>query len=141
MESPFIVLYRAVRGRLTSTPEAWGQRVYHDLAPAEAQTPYVVFSTASARERNRLRKRDAEFVVLVRVVSDALDEGLVMAERTAALLNDAGDQDIANGDLFAGSDWRILTITQERMVQYVEMVNAKRLHHCAAEYRVVMEAI
>ena len=80
-------------------------------------------------------------ILLVKAIGDDLTQALTLAERVTALLNDAGDQDISDGDVYAGTDWRITTITLEQMVQFNEMVDGVRIYHAGGQYRIRMEGI
>lgn len=138
VEHPLAAVYRAIRQRLTGTDEIWGERVHYDIAPAGTARPHVVFNVQSAAEENRLRKRDALVVMQVKVISTNLAEALTAAARVAALLNDAGEQD-SSAPVWAGSDWHILTITLERMVQFSEFIDGVQVYHAGGLYRIRME--
>lgn len=136
-EHPIAVVLRAVRGRLTEggAAEMWGQRVFHGVAPAGTARPFVVFTVQDAREVNAARVQDAVIALLVKVISSELEESLRGAQRLAALLNDAGDQDANGTGLAAAGGWRMTTVTQERLIQYAELVSGSSVFHAGGVFR------
>lgn len=139
-EHPLTVVLRAVRGRLTAQPEVWAQRVYFELAPPDAARPLVLYSVQDAREVNLSRRQDAAILLLIKAVADDLAGALIGAQRIAALLNDAGDQDANGTTLAASGGWRMTTVTQERHVQYSELVDGNRVYHAGGVYRFIMDS-
>lgn len=131
---PLEAVLRAVRGRLTTGDELWGNRAYYALAPTGTRRPFVVFSVQEARELNENRAPDALVLLLVKVISVDLEEGLRGAYRIAALLNDAGDQD-GYTPLGSSGGWRITTVTQERMIEYSELIAGTNVFHVGNMYR------
>ena len=141
-EHALAALYRAIVARLKAGG-AWGNRVYPTAAKAGTEYPFVVYFLHGGGERNAIRGRDAEIVVVVKVVSDNMGEALQCAYDIDALLNDAGLQDDATDHLEpgGGSEWKILTVTGEEHIQYTEMfANATPVYHAGGRYRIVMEA-
>lgn len=139
-QHPLAVALRAVHGRLTAQPEVWEQRVYFELAPAGAARPLVLYSGLDAREVNLSRRQDAAILLLVKAVADDLGDALAGAQRIAALLNDVGDQDANGTALAAAGGWRITTVTQERHVQFSELVDGNRVYHAGGVYRLIMDS-
>jgi hypothetical protein len=143
-ETATAALFRALRSQLMASGQLWGARVYANLAPAGKKTyPYVIYSHVAGGERNRIKARDAELVLLVKVISDSLAEALSAAAQVEALLNDQGNQDAASHPLVPGSssEWSVLTATAEVAVIYQEMfANAQPVYHVGSQYRFVMEA-
>lgn len=139
MEAALQALYRAIYARLSRPGALWGSRVYADLASANAQRPYVVFFWAGGGEANTRRHADAELLLTVKIISERQAEAFQGVGRLAELLNDAGVYDSAD-PLDGGPDWVICTMTQERAVHLVELVDGARVYHEGFQLRVVMEA-
>lgn len=133
-EHPIAVVLRAVRARLTAAPEVWGARVYEGLAPLGTPRPLVIMAVQDAREINDVRRPDALITLSVKVVATPLAAALEGAQRIAALLNDAGDQDSSSA-LTSGDVWRITTVTLERTIHINEMIDGQSVHHAAAVLR------
>lgn len=141
-ETALAAAYRALGARLSSASEMWETRAYADAAPASAEYPYVVYVWAGGGERNRLKKRDAELVFIVQAISDSMAEAFAAAARIETLLNDKGEQDDATDHLHGGTEWAILTSTQNETFHVREMADgAKPIFHDGARYRLVMEVI
>ena len=141
-ESAQYAARRAVQQRLAGAG-AWGTRVRQDRGLSSWEFPYVVHVFSGGGERNRmLAHSDPELVLLVKAVSDIAAEASAAAAAIAALLDDSGLQDDADDYLYGGSQWHILSITQEDYITYSEYVSETRtLFHEGARYRFVMEAI
>lgn len=133
-------LYRAVRQRLTATPELWEGRVYADFAPAGTPKPYLLFFFAGGGEMNTVRARDAALLLNVKVVADSFALASQGAARIDALLNDSGVYDSAS-PLAGGTDWHILTVTGGLHLHVVEPVDGRQVFHEGGQYRVVMETV
>lgn len=131
-------LYAALKTRLRSDSEPWGQKAFADLAKAEATKPYVVYALGGGGELNDVVREDGEFVVLVKCVAETQLAAFAGAARIKTLLNDA-DRSKA-GALDGGTDWYILTSTQERVIHAVETESGRQYYHSGAYYRFRMEA-
>jgi hypothetical protein len=132
--------YRAIQTRLTANTNnpVWNERAYPDLAPASAARPFAVFFWSGGGEANRRRVQDADLLITIKVVADSLAEAFAGAERLSALLNDADAGSALALD--GGASWDIVSVTQERAVHLVEMVDAQQVYHAGAVFRVRMEA-
>ncbi len=140
-ETASAALMLAVKNRLAIPGQPWGARVYPYDAPAKTAYPYVVIIPSGGGERNRQRARDAEIVVVVKVVSDKLGEAFAAASAVDSLLNDHGAQDSSDALTMGSSEWAILTVTGEEAISYLEKVaGAAPVYHTGARYRIVMEA-
>jgi len=134
--------YRAIRARLGAGGEPWGARVYGDVIPAGAEWPVVTYFWSGGGERYTRRTPDANLVITVKAISESQAEAFTLAGRIAALLNDSGEADYRNDALTAGSEWRILSVSQEDAVHLVEMwAGAQPLYHEGARYRFIMEEV
>lgn len=139
MSDAVATLYKSVRTALNGN-SIWASRLYADEAPATAQRPYVVYFVQGGGELNAVRQNDAGYILHVRVVSD----NPVVAQNGRAelsrLLNNSGLQD--GGAITGDSDWAILTITQETIVDIREaFANAVPIFHKGHQFRVHMEEI
>lgn len=131
-------LYKALQTRLNSSGDVWGPRVYADVAPAGTTRPYVVYAMAAGGEINTRRKRDAEFVIMVRAITESAAQAFSAADRISALLNDA---DYGSGlELSGGADWTILHTLQEQSLYRLELVDGTWIYHSGYRFRVKMEA-
>jgi hypothetical protein len=139
-EHALAALYRAVFQRLTGPGERWGNRVFPDMASAKAAYPYVVFFWQGGGERNAVKEQDADLVLVVKCISDGLAEAFDCAARISELLNDSGEQDDSADYLNGGTDWNILTSTQEETFHLPEMFEGVApIYHEGARYRFIME--
>jgi hypothetical protein len=117
-----------------------GYAVYADIAPAGIARPYLVFFVAAGGESNRRRVRDAEFVVTVKCVSNDGASAYTGAAYIETMLNDHGSQDTTPLSA-TNEDWDVTTITQDRVIDQVEMYEqAAPVYHAGHQYQVVMEA-
>ena len=139
-ESALAAAYRAIRTRLTANTnnELWNERAYPDLAPASAARPFAVFFWSGGGEANRRRAQDAELRITVKVIADSLAEAFTGANRLSSLLNDADLGSVSPLD--GGASWDILSVTQERAVHLVEMVDGQAIYHAGAVFRIKLEA-
>ena len=134
-------LLLAVKNRLNIPGQPWGARVYPYQAPAKTPYPYVVIIPSGGGERNQQKARDAEIVMVVKVVSDKLGEAFAAASAVDGLLNDHGAQETSDALSTGSSEWSILTATGEEAISYLEMfANVTPVYHAGARYRFVMEA-
>lgn len=134
-------VYKALETRLSDSGEPWGSHAYMAQAHENAPYPYVVYFWAGGGEANRRRHQDAELVIIVKAVSDNAGEAFDCAARIAELLNDHGTQDNAADYVYGGSEWEIMTVTQEETLHlHEQFANTKALTHAGARYRFVMEA-
>lgn len=136
MEDALGALYKTLRATLTATTEVWGTRAYAKLAPAGAAFPYVVFDYAAGGELNQSVAPDAEFVIFVKgLAKEDAATAYAMAARFEALFNDKD-----GGALSAGTDWTIISITQEQRIDLLEQVDGAQIFHAGHRYRVRMES-
>jgi hypothetical protein len=122
-------LFRAVVDRLGTTPDqVWDNRVFKDIAPPDADRPYVIYALAGGGEFNERRRRpDAELTLIVKVVAESFSVSLTGGYQLSVLLNDAGSQDGATTPLSTGSSWIITTTTQDRAIDLTEDVDGALL--------------
>lgn len=138
MEPALAAIYRALETRLNNTGEPWSG-AYADNVPAGKPRPYIVYFLSGGGEVNRNRTQDAEVVMTVKALANSLSTAFECAARLSELLNDSGTQDSAD-PLEGGSDWEILTVSQERAIHLIETSDGKRIYHEGFQLRVVMEA-
>lgn len=137
-EAALAALYRAVKTRLVAvTTHVWATRAYPDLAPANTARPYAIYAWAGGGELNAIVAQDAEIVLTVKVVAETLATAFTGAGEISALLNDVRLTGALALD--GGSDWDILTCTQEQAVHLVENVDGVWLYHEGHRFRVRME--
>lgn len=131
-------LYKALQTRLNSSGDVWGTRVYADVAPAGTARPYVVYAMAAGGEINTRIKQDAEYVIMVRSITESAAQAFSAAARISALLNDA---DYGSAlQLSGGADWYILHTLQEQNIYRVELVDGTWVYHSGYRFRIRMEA-
>jgi hypothetical protein len=141
MTDALAALYGSIRTTLSTANEAWGNsgtnsRAYADLAPAGVSRPYVIYSLAGGGELNAVVRQDAEFVVVIKIITEEeLATAMTAANRISALFND-----VDGGALSTAAGWTIIHIKQEQRVHYTEMVEGKRLYHTGHRFRFRMEA-
>lgn len=140
-EVALAALFRAVDTRARVAPAPWGQRVF--LSPARKGTPYpyLVYQKQAGGERNDVRARDAEFVVLIKVIDDSLAGAFGGAAVISERFNDAGLFDRTASPLDGGAVWVIQTTTEETNVFYTEQIDGQTVYHSGAQFRVRMEAV
>lgn len=141
-EFAYSALAKALRARIAgSGGELWGQRVYPEQAPSGAAMPYAIYSLNAGGDTNLRKRDDAEYMVMVKIVSTNMNEAMTGAGRISALLNNAGIQDNATTGMTAGSDWSILTTDVDQSIQYIENVdNVSQFYHAGHMIRIQMEA-
>lgn len=132
-------LYTSVYNALAGDP-LWANRVYPEMVPAQIVRPYVVFFINTGRERNDLKRNDAQFTMTVKCVSLQMAEAMDGADRIAALMNNKGSQD--GGTITGDASWVVTTIQQMRVIQQVERIdNDKPLYHSGHMFDIMMEAL
>lgn len=125
-----------VRGQLAGQ----GYAVYTDIAPAEAEYPFIVISIVSGGEENFSRTPDARFTVQARCVADHATVAFHGARMIAHRLNDHGRSGRFALDV-THPDWIITTISQGLNVSMVEQFESARwIYHKGSQYEIVMEA-
>jgi hypothetical protein len=134
-------LYKAVRRRMVA---ANVPKIYLGQAPAKETRPYYVFAILSGGEANLIKAKDAEYTLMIKCVSDKIDEALAGSALIAEWFNDSGilDADNANGQWDGGDVWDILTVTQGLIVSVIENVQgATQIYHEGHQFRVRMEGV
>lgn len=140
--------YNAIYTRLHNATLA-GVKAYPDIADDEADYPYIVYFWSGGGERNSNRKRDANLVIGVKVVTLDLHQAFTGAGQVADLLNDQGTQDVVaatgayvSDPLNGGANWHITTSTQEDVFHFTELIEQdnETVYHNGAYYRFIMEA-
>lgn len=139
-EEALAALYRAVNSRLAAAGNIWGTKVQADWMTADVARPYVVFTWAAGGSRNRLRKRDADLVLLVQCIADNGADALLGSHQIAEALDDQGSQDDTTTPLDAGSHWVITTSTQEEKAHRAALENAADYFASGHYYRFIMES-
>lgn len=114
MESPIGATYRAIRDKLISTPEVWGNKVYPDRAAATATKPYVVVFELDGRIRNIVKSPSARFVIGVKGVANSFEEATSIAGRILELLDGA--------ELYGGPDWKVTLVSAGQAIHFQEAV-------------------
>lgn len=137
-ETALASLFRAVAARAAENGAPWGKRVFLDLAPRGTAMPYLVFQMQAGGERNAVRARDAEFVIVIKALDTSLPGALGCAAVIEERFNDAGEYD-RTAALDGGTEWAILTSTQEGTFHLMELVDGQPIYHDGARYRVRME--
>lgn len=159
VEPALLAVFRAVRRKLTATPELWDKRVHTNRPPGKPETwvrPYVVLSDSGGQELNTVRSTDAEVLLDVWSIADSEEQALQMFGRVNALLNDQGSQDInpagattyLDTTLSAGVSmgtavWRILTCTLEQYLHDIQDIEggAKQIYLRGGRYRIRLEQV
>jgi len=135
-------LYKAVDARLEAAGANFGNRVTVSVAPSNKSGqwpyPYVIQFWQSGGEDNSLTTQDARFIIGVKCVGDFADAFRGAAAISAAL-NDKGVQDDPDDFLNGGTDWDILTCTENDAIFIVEQLSDSEIvYHVGASYDVVM---
>lgn len=140
-ETALQVVYKAIAARLTTSGEIWGNRVRASVVKADTPYPYVVQFWAGGGQVHMTTGRDAELVIGVKCVSDKLADAMQGAARIATRLDEHGRQDDATDYLVSGTEWDILSITEEETLYLVEQdaPDTIPIYHVGAFYRFVME--
>lgn len=136
MSHPVDAAFVAIRKRLTTGSELWGTRVAQGFAESGVAYPYVVMFPLSGGEANRVRARDAELSMAVKVVSDTYAHVSAGAERLNDLLNDRGLHDGAGEVTVTG--WLVLSITEGQAIYLKELVDGRAVYHMGAAYIITM---
>lgn len=134
---------KAIFARLTADPlEPWGNRVRASLAKPNTDYPYVIYFWSGGGEVNRIKARDSVLRMGVKCISPKMAEAMRGAGRIADLLNDSGYLDDPDDYLYGGSDWVILSITEEEAIYLPEQTaDTITAYHVGAFYRFEMEAV
>lgn len=115
-------------------------RVFYTRAPANTSRPYVVFFLSGGGARNDMvLKQDANLLVTVKVVANALPIALEAVGRLTQLLDNTGRQDNTDNFLDGGDDWLIQTTTVEGAVSMIELVDGGPVYHEGFQIRLIME--
>lgn len=137
-EHPYIAMNRAIRNRLTDTPEIWGQQV-GEVPNAAWVKPYVQVYYISGGDSNFQVIQDAEYELGIKVVALDMAQSLAGAARLTALLDDQGVQDRPTAALNAGSDWEITTTMQGRAIHIVELfANSVPIYHDGWVFSIIL---
>jgi len=101
-------LYRALFAQLKN--DVWADRVYADVAPPDAQKPFVVFYLSGGGDVDgTVSGVHMRLLVSVVCVADDLLSAFSGGYRIRSLLDDAGSQD--HNPRLAPTTWDILTIS------------------------------
>ena len=143
MSEPAIqACYKAVKGALDSGDEIWGTKVRASIAKADTAYPYLIYFWSGGGEINSIINDDAEFRIAVKVVSDKMAEAMTGKRRISDLLNNKGEQEEVTGYLDGGTDWTILTCSEEDTIYLAErLADTKVVYHVGAYFRISMQAV
>lgn len=124
------------------TAYTWGGSAYLGLAPGSVEPPFVIYDEASGGELNaRADVQDAEFVLMVKCLGYTYTDAITGKAELSTLLNDKGRYDATSGTLSAGTEWAILTTTQEGNLHLIETLEGRNqlIFHAGFQLRVRME--
>ena len=136
-EAAKIAVYRAAWTRLNNATGA-GTSIYQDYVPENRTRPYLLMQTQSDVERNfHTRQQDPDFVLLVKAVSDDVDEARTIAQQALELLDDQGEQD--KGGLSGGPDWYLLKAMVEEHIDTNYKVGTTRIFEEGFQIRITLQ--
>lgn len=131
---------KAIGNALDSGDEVWGTKVRVSFTRSDTPYPYLLYFWAGGGEANDIRADDAEFRMAVKVVSSKMAEAFAGKRRISDLLNNKGEQEVATGYLNGGTDWKILTCTEEETIYLAEkLTDTKAIYHVGAVFRIAMQ--
>ena len=133
-------LFRAIQLRAIEPGAPWGTRAHLSLAPMGTAYPFLVYQMQAGGERNALKARDGEFVMVIKAFDDSLAEALGCAMLIEQRFNDAGLYDRPADPLDGGAAWAVLTSTQERAIFLTEQVDGQMVYQTGAQFRFRMQA-
>ena len=133
-------LLRAVQKRAVEAGAPWGSRAYVSIAPEGTAYPYLIYQVQGGGERNAIRARDAEIVLVIQVFDDSLAGALGGSTVIEQRFNDQGLYDTAT-PVDGGAAWAILTSTQERAVFLTNQVDGQLVYQSGAFFRFRMESL
>lgn len=117
---------------LAAPPTGYTKSIYHQLAPAGADFPYLIFSKSSGVPTEAFGDPDAfdTDVWLVKAVDEArsADDAEAIADRVKALLNDA---------TLSISGATLTYLRRQSDVEYSETDHGTESKHVGANYRLV----
>lgn len=139
-ETALAALFRAIQKRAEEGASPWSGRAF--LSPAQRDTPYpyLVYQKQAGGEINQRKSRDAEFVMVIKVIDDSLAGALGASAVISDRFNDAGVFDSPD-PLDGGADWVIQTTTEEQNVFYTERIDGPLVYHAGAQFRVRMGSV
>lgn len=139
-ENALKAVYKGLRTRLVSDGSLlYGNKVRASIVQSNTGYPYCVYFWAGGGQGNRVVARDAEMRIGIKVVSDSMAEAMNGAAQVTTLLDNKGQQDDTTDYVYGGTDWKILSITEEDVIYLVDHApDTMPIYHIGAFYRVVM---
>lgn len=123
--------------------ELWLDRVFKDIPPMTREgqlavaRPYVVCNVAGGGLTGVLALPSGIFLWQVKTVANTQEDAYTCKGRISDLLADADFQTAKQMD--GGTDWNILSVKEERVIDFTEMVDGNWIYHAGAVFRVFMQ--
>lgn len=114
-------------------------RVYPDIAPAGAEYPLVVYGFQGGGETDRRKRENSTITLVIKCVSQHLEEAFAGSMLIGDLLRDQGSQE--GNTLPSDPEWEITTVSQGVIVHMVEVwkENGQIFYHSGHQYTFTME--
>lgn len=148
MESEQIAVLRAVRERLLSLDDMWGDRVYADRVPLsllnneQITRPYVVMLVSSDQPTNITNGYYAKLVITVKIVADDKLTALQGSAKVSDLLDRQGIFQYPATSLNGGADWVIKTVARDKSFSMTEDIgNSTYVYHEGSTYIFEVEGL
>jgi hypothetical protein len=105
-------------------------RVYYQLAPQDADLPYILMDEAGGGSTNDTPRKMLDVMWQVKAISKSMSEAATLE----ALIYDALDDAVLN----PASPWKAIDCRHEMPFSYPEHVEAKQYFHAGGTFRVRM---
>lgn len=132
MEIDVGAAYRGVVSALNASAALWGDRVYADIVPAKIVRPYVLFFVSGGATV----LNDVRVSSLLRISVKCVADDLTTALRGAGDIHDRLHDAEKRGGMNTGTDWRLLSVTSETVIQMAELIDGARVYHSGHVYRI-----